>query len=93
MENLFISKELSVLTYELFKLSEDTKSIRKEVLPLREDNRIARSKIAEIENRLEQLASNTKRETYGDLLGTYRINFDDKREHVLFHPIACILLD
>ena len=70
MENLFISKELSVLTYELFKLSEDTKSIRKEVLPLREDNRISRSKIAEIENRLEQLASNTKRETYGNLLGT-----------------------
>ena len=51
MENLDISNELSVLTHELFKLSEDTKSTRKEVVPL-QDNRISRSKIAEIENRL-----------------------------------------
>ena len=51
MENLDISNELSVLTHELFKLSEDTKSMRKEVVPL-QDNRISRSKIAEIENRL-----------------------------------------
>ena len=51
MENLDISNELSVLTHELFKLSEDTKSMRKEVVPL-QDNRISRSKIAEIDNRL-----------------------------------------
>ena len=51
MENLDISNELSVLTHELLKLSEDTKSMRKEVVPL-QDNRISRSKIAEIENRL-----------------------------------------
>ena len=51
MKNLDISNELSVLTHELLKLSEDTKSMRKEVVPL-QDNRISRSKIAEIENRL-----------------------------------------
>lgn len=85
MENLDISSELSVLTHELLK--------RKEVVPLREDNRIARSKIAEIENRLAQLPSNAKRETARDLLSTYLIDFGDNWEQVLFHPIVCILLD
>ena len=85
MENLDISNELSVLTHELLK--------RKEVVPLREDNRIARSKIAEIENRLAQLPSNAKRETARDLLSTYLIDFGDNWEQVLFHPIVCILLD
>jgi len=84
MENLDILNELSVLKYELLKLSEDTKSMRQEVLPLREDKRIARSKITEIENGLAQLPSNAKRETDSDLLSTYLINFDNKREQVIY---------